>query len=49
MLGAINADAEHPIATQIKLARVRQQYKHPADTKAILTHAFTLIRKQATS
>ena len=26
MLGAINADAEHSIATQLKLARVRQQH-----------------------
>jgi hypothetical protein len=48
MLGAINADAEHPIATQIKLARVRQQYTYPADTRATLTHAFAFIRKQTT-
>ena len=25
MLGAINADAEHPVASQIKMARVRRE------------------------
>lgn len=37
MLGAINADADHPIATQLKLARVRHTTKQTTEHRIMLT------------